>query len=76
MVINPDRRGSGTNALFVRPSGMISYTFGENSFRQHCAQAISSQISLKIVRLPSIELDLDLPEDLNEIRKLGVDFIK
>ena len=38
VVIAPDHRRTGTNALLVRPPGIISYSFGENSFSKHMAQ--------------------------------------
>src|SRR5687768_8674306 len=32
MAIAPDRREQGTNALFMRPPGLVPYAFGEGSF--------------------------------------------
>jgi 2-phospho-L-lactate guanylyltransferase len=70
VVIAPDRHGKGTNALLMVPSGQIEYDFGEGSFQRHCDRAIKSGARLEIVELPSLGLDLDLPEDLEMIRKL------
>ena len=70
VVIAPDRHGKGTNALLMVPSGQIEYDFGEGSFQRHCERAIKSGARLEIVELPSLGLDLDLPEDLEMIRKL------
>jgi len=69
-VIAPDRHEQGTNALLISPSGLIEYDFGENSFQRHCEQAKKSGARLEIVNLPSLGLDLDLPEDLELIRKM------
>ncbi len=69
VVIAPDRHGKGTNALLMVPAGQIDYDFGEGSFQRHCARAKKSGARLEIVELPSLGLDLDLPEDLEMIRK-------
>jgi len=70
VVIAPDRHGKGTNALLICPSGLIEYDFGENSFQRHCERARQAGARLEIVNLPSLGLDLDLPEDLELIREL------
>ena len=70
VVIAPDRHGKGTNALLISPSGLIQYDFGENSFQRHCELARQAGARLEIVDLPSLGLDLDLPEDLEIIREL------
>ena len=64
VVITPDRHKNGTNALLISPAGMIEYDYGENSFNRHCERAREAGARLEICELPSIELDLDLPEDL------------
>jgi 2-phospho-L-lactate guanylyltransferase len=64
VVITPDRHKNGTNALLISPSGLIEYSYGEKSFDRHCEQARKVGARLEICELPSIELDLDLPEDL------------
>jgi 2-phospho-L-lactate guanylyltransferase len=69
VVIAPDRHGKGTNALLMVPPGQIEYDFGEGSFHRHCEQAKNSGARLEIVELPSLGLDLDLPEDLEMIKK-------
>ncbi len=70
VVIAPDRHGKGTNALLMVPAGQIEYDFGEDSFQRHCDRAIKSGARLEVVELPSLALDLDLPEDLEMVRKL------
>lgn len=69
-VIAPDRHGKGTNALLMVPAGLIEYDFGENSFERHCERIKKAGAKLEVVELPSLGLDLDLPEDLEMIRKL------
>ncbi len=70
VVIAPDRHGKGTNALLMSPSGLIEYDFGEDSFQRHCDRVRASGARLEIVDLPSLGLDLDIPEDLEIIRNL------
>jgi 2-phospho-L-lactate guanylyltransferase len=70
VVIAPDRHGKGTNALLMVPAGQIEYDFGEGSFQRHCERAKKSGARLEIVELHALGLDLDLPEDLEMIRKL------
>jgi len=70
VVIAPDRRERGTNALLMSPAGLIDYDFGENSFGRHCARAREIGARLEIVNLPTLGLDLDLPEDLDLIKNL------
>ena len=69
VVIAPDRHGTGTNALLLSPAGLIEYDFGENSFQRHCQRAKEAAARLEIVNLPTLGLDLDLPEDLELVRK-------
>jgi 2-phospho-L-lactate/phosphoenolpyruvate guanylyltransferase len=69
VVIAPDRHGKGTNALLMVPAGQIEYDFGEGSFQRHCERAKKSGARLEIVELHALGLDLDLPEDLEMIRK-------
>jgi len=69
VVIAPDRHGTGTNALLISPAGLIEYDFGENSFQRHCERARAAGARLEIVDLPTLGLDLDLPEDLELVRK-------
>jgi 2-phospho-L-lactate guanylyltransferase len=39
VVIAPDRREQGTNALLISPAGLIEYDFGPGSFKRHCKRA-------------------------------------
>jgi len=69
-VISPDRNRTGTNALLVCPPGALQYCFGEKSFDKHCNQANEKGLPLFIVDLPSLQFDLDNPEDYLEYRKM------
>jgi len=64
VVVAPDHRREGTNALLVCPAGLIEYEYGPGSFQRHCTRALEAGARLEICELPSIALDMDLPEDL------------
>ncbi len=78
VVIAPDRHRLGTNALLVCPVGVIPYDFGPNSFQRHCELARQAGARLEICELPSLALDVDLPEDLDlvseELEDLSIPF--
>ncbi len=67
VVVAPDRHRQGTNALLVCPVGLIDYDFGPNSFQRHCNRAEQAGARLEVVDLPSLALDVDLPEDLEMV---------
>ena len=64
VVVAPDRKREGTNALLVCPVGLIEYDYGPNSFERHCMRAKNAGARLEICELPSLALDMDIPEDL------------
>lgn len=68
VVIAPDRHGTGTNALLVRPPGAIPYAFGVGSFARHVALAAERGLTVEEKRSPALGLDVDLPEDLSLFR--------
>ena len=70
VVIAPDRHEEGTNALLISPAGLIDYDFGPGSYKHHCERAKKAGARLEICTLPSLALDLDLPEDLALLDKL------
>ena len=74
VVIAPDRHEKGTNALLISPSGLIEYDFGEDSFQRHCQRVKEAGARLEVVNLPSLGLDLDVPEDLELIRSMEKSF--
>jgi 2-phospho-L-lactate/phosphoenolpyruvate guanylyltransferase len=69
VVVAPDRRRQGTNALLVCPVGLIQYDFGPGSFQRHSERAIQAGARLEVFDLPSLALDMDLPEDLDMVSK-------
>lgn len=63
MVIAPCRHGTGTNALLLRPPGLIPFAFGPDSFAAHCTAARAAGVEPRICRTPGLAFDLDTPED-------------
>jgi 2-phospho-L-lactate guanylyltransferase len=76
VVVAPDRKKTGTNALLICPVGLIEYDYGPNSFERHCQHAREVGARLEICELPSLALDMDVPEDLelvgNELESWSV----
>jgi 2-phospho-L-lactate guanylyltransferase len=64
VVIAPDRRLDGTNALLVNPAGLIEYGYGPGSFKRHSDRALEAGARLAVIQTKRLGLDLDLPEDL------------
>ena len=69
VVLAPDRRQAGTNALLVSPAGLIEYVFGPSSFDRHRASALAAGARVLVCDRPGLALDLDLPEDLGLFRE-------
>ncbi len=68
VVIVPDRHGSGTNALRLTPPAVIAPAFGPGSFARHAARGAGAGAVVRVAALPSLELDVDTPGDLAELR--------
>ena len=64
VVIAPDHKNDGTNALLVNPAGIIPYEFGPGSFQRHCDRARAAGARLEIIHREGLALDLDEPDDL------------
>jgi 2-phospho-L-lactate/phosphoenolpyruvate guanylyltransferase len=62
VVLVTDRHGSGTNALGLRPPGIIDFAFGPGSRRAHRASAEAAGAIYVEVGGP-LTVDLDTPDD-------------
>lgn len=66
-VIVPDRAGTGTNALLVRPPDAFEPSFGPGSLERHIAAASASGIKFRVERVRSLMHDVDTPDDLADL---------
>lgn len=55
----------GTAALLRAPSDAIASAFGPDSAARHCAAARAAGVPLRELKLPSLSVDLDSPEDVD-----------
>jgi 2-phospho-L-lactate guanylyltransferase len=65
LVPSADKRG--TNAVLRRPTQLFPLRFGNDSFLQHLAAAIATNKTCVVLSLAGIALDIDTPEDLQQI---------
>ena len=66
-IVVPDRHGTGTNALLLTPPGALSPAFGPDSCQRHMSIARAAGIDAEIVRVPSLALDIDTPDDVTAL---------
>ena len=68
VVVVPDRHGTGTNALVLRPPEVIAPSFGPGSRERHERAARAAGATLRVERPASLLLDVDTAEDLATLR--------
>lgn len=71
VAIAPDRAGTGTNAIVLRPPGVIGFRFGAGSFALHLEEVERAGVPLVAVNRAGLAFDLDTPEDLARWLELG-----
>lgn len=71
VAIAPDRAGTGTNGLVLRPPGVIRFRFGAGSFAAHLEEVSNAGVPLVAVNRAGLAFDLDTPEDLTRWLELG-----
>jgi 2-phospho-L-lactate guanylyltransferase len=71
IVISPDRRKDGTNALLINPADLIEFQYGPGSYNAHLKSAQEKNARIEIVESNVFGLDLDLPEDLELLNKIN-----
>ncbi|MFN8378562.1 MAG: 2-phospho-L-lactate guanylyltransferase [Anaerolineae bacterium] len=69
VVIAPDRARDGTNALLVRPAGLIPYAYGPGSFHRHLELAHATSARTQVYESERLMLDIDVPADLDLYRQ-------
>ncbi|TCM21777.1 2-phospho-L-lactate guanylyltransferase [Novosphingobium sp. PhB165] len=72
MGIAPDRHRTGTNALSLPlPAGAwLPFAFGENSFSNHCNEAVNLSLTVETILSCGLEKDIDDPLDLADAVRL------
>jgi 2-phospho-L-lactate guanylyltransferase len=71
VAIAPDRAGTGTNGLALRPPDVIGFRFGVDSLAAHIADAGAAGVALVEVHRQGLAFDLDTPADLARWIELG-----
>lgn len=72
LVLVPDRRLEGTNALVVPTASGFTFSYGVGSFARHLSEAERMGLPLHVVRANGLDLDIDDGEDLELARTLGI----
>jgi 2-phospho-L-lactate/phosphoenolpyruvate guanylyltransferase len=70
LIIVPDRHGTGTNALVIKPPDAVGPAFGPGSCERHARLARAAGIPHAVVNVPSLALDIDTPDDLAALEDL------
>ena len=70
VVIATDKENDGTNALLVRPPGVIEYMYGAGSFQRHIRSAEAAGLDVFVYGTDRTLLDIDVPEDLETYREI------
>lgn len=69
VVIGGDLRGTGTNALLLRPPGRIATAYGPGSRRAHREAAARAGATCAELVLPGLARDVDTPEDVQRLAR-------
>ncbi|MGH7643075.1 MAG: 2-phospho-L-lactate guanylyltransferase [Candidatus Dormibacteria bacterium] len=64
LALIPDRAGTGTNGLLMRPAGEELFRFGPDSLRLHREEGERLGLQVTVLDLPRLAWDVDRPEDL------------
>ncbi|MGQ0743683.1 MAG: 2-phospho-L-lactate guanylyltransferase [Acidimicrobiales bacterium] len=64
VVIVPDRRENGTNALCVPTGTGFAFAYGPGSFARHMAEARRLGLAVTVDRRADLACDVDVPADL------------
>jgi 2-phospho-L-lactate/phosphoenolpyruvate guanylyltransferase len=70
-VLVPAADQRGTNAALRRPAALFPLRFGNGSFVPHLLAAIATHATCVVLSLPRIALDIDTPEDLQQLVNAG-----
>lgn len=71
VILCPATGDDGTNAILTTPPDAIRFRFGDRSFPDYVEQARAKGIPCSVVRLESLVLDMDTPEDVRALLRNG-----
>jgi 2-phospho-L-lactate guanylyltransferase len=71
VVIATDEHQDGTNALFMRPPGIIPYAYGPGSYQRHVTLARHAGVRVKTFFSEHLSLDIDVSDDLETYSRLA-----
>ena len=72
VIVVPDRERAGTNALLVKPPGILQYQFGPGSFLRHCRQTLDRNIESGVYHSAEMSFDVDSPWQYRRLVKEGL----
>ncbi len=64
VVMATDAHQDGTNAMLIRPPGLIGYAYGTGSFHRHRQMAQDAGAEVRLYHSERLSLDIDMPDDL------------
>jgi 2-phospho-L-lactate/phosphoenolpyruvate guanylyltransferase len=70
VVLATDQHEDGTNAMFVRPPGLIEYAYGTGSYTRHKQLAQDAGADVHVYHSERLLLDIDVPADLQSYNEL------
>jgi 2-phospho-L-lactate/phosphoenolpyruvate guanylyltransferase len=70
VVLATDQHEDGTNAMFVRPPGLIEYAYGTGSYARHKQFAQDAGADIHVYHSERLLLDIDVPADLQSYNEL------
>jgi 2-phospho-L-lactate guanylyltransferase len=70
VVIATDDNEDGTNAMLIRPPGLIPYAYGSGSFQRHLELARKAGADVAVYHSRRLALDIDMPADLEAYERL------
>jgi 2-phospho-L-lactate guanylyltransferase len=71
VAVVPSHDGRGTNALVLRPTGVLAPAFGPNSCQRHLSEARSRSLARRVIELPGLSFDVDETSDLDRLLELA-----
>ncbi len=75
VVVAPDQRGMGTNAMAMMLPQGIAYHYGANSCAKHAAAATAAGLTFQLLKRPGLERDIDTPEDFKAYHLASADAV-